>query len=76
LHFRSILTERPNRPARNAFQGKTVFFITHRLMTIRSADLILMMDKGIVAEQGTHEELMNMKGLYYALYRQQESTAS
>jgi ABC-type multidrug transport system fused ATPase/permease subunit len=45
-------------------------------MTIRSADLILMMDKGIVAEQGTHEELMNMKGLYYALYRQQESTAS
>jgi ATP-binding cassette, subfamily B, bacterial HlyB/CyaB len=56
----------------NAFQGKTVFFITHRLLTIRSADLILMMDKGIVAEQGTHDELMTMKGLYYALYRQQE----
>jgi ATP-binding cassette, subfamily B, bacterial HlyB/CyaB len=60
----------------NAFQGKTVFFITHRLMTIRNADLILMMDKGIVAEQGNHAELMTMKGLYYALYRQQESNAS
>jgi ATP-binding cassette, subfamily B, bacterial HlyB/CyaB len=60
----------------NAFQGKTVFFITHRLMTIRNADLILMMDKGIVAEQGTHDELMTMKGLYYALYRQQESNAT
>jgi ATP-binding cassette, subfamily B, bacterial HlyB/CyaB len=58
----------------NNFQGKTVFFITHRLMTIRSADLILMMDKGIVAEQGTHDELMGMKGLYYALYRQQETS--
>jgi ATP-binding cassette, subfamily B, bacterial HlyB/CyaB len=56
------------------FQGKTVFFITHRLMTIRNADLILMMDKGVVAEQGTHDELMAMKGLYYALYRQQESS--
>jgi HlyB family type I secretion system ABC transporter len=59
-----------------AFQGKTVFFITHRLLTIRNADLILMMDKGAIAEQGSHEELMAMKGLYYSLYRQQEATES
>ncbi|MGB3761322.1 MAG: peptidase domain-containing ABC transporter [Rivularia sp. (in: cyanobacteria)] len=54
-----------------ALKGRTVFFITHRLATIRHADLILMMDKGRIAEQGTHEELMSMRGLYYCLYRQQ-----
>ena len=56
-----------------AFQGKTVFFITHRLTTIRNADIILMMDRGLVAELGTHAELMGLKGRYYCLYQQQES---
>ncbi|WP_373541821.1 ABC transporter transmembrane domain-containing protein [Chamaesiphon sp.] len=56
-----------------AFQGKTVFFITHRLTTIRNADVILMMDRGLVAELGTHEELMALKGRYYCLYQQQET---
>ncbi|MFN6469045.1 MAG: peptidase domain-containing ABC transporter [Nostoc sp. SerVER01] len=56
-----------------AFQGKTVFFITHRLSTIRNADVILMMDRGVVVEQGTHEELMALKGYYYCLYQQQET---
>jgi HlyB family type I secretion system ABC transporter len=56
-----------------AFAGKTVFFITHRLTTIRNADLILMMDRGLVAELGTHTELMALKGRYYCLYQQQES---
>lgn len=56
-----------------AFKGRTVFFITHRLSTVRKADTILMMDKGAVVEQGTHDELMALKGLYYCLYQQQES---
>jgi HlyB family type I secretion system ABC transporter len=56
-----------------AFVGKTVFFITHRLTTIRNADIILMMDRGMVAELGTHAELMALKGRYYCLYQQQES---
>jgi HlyB family type I secretion system ABC transporter len=56
-----------------AFQGRTVFFITHRLTTLRHADVILMMDQGRIAEQGTHDELMAMQGLYYCLYRQQEA---
>jgi HlyB family type I secretion system ABC transporter len=55
------------------FKHQTVFFITHRLSTIRTADVILMMDKGSIVETGTHRELMALKGRYYCLYRQQES---
>ena len=50
---------------------RTVFFITHRLSTIRNADIIVMLDKGAVVELGTHEELMDHRGRYFALYRQQ-----
>jgi len=56
-----------------AFRDRTVLFITHRLSTIRNADLIVMMDKGSVAEQGTHDELMAMRGRYYCLYQQQDA---
>ena len=54
------------------FQNRTVFFITHRLKSLQTADVILMMDQGQVAEQGTHAELMANRGLYYCLYQQQE----
>jgi ATP-binding cassette subfamily B protein len=57
----------------SAFKERTVFFITHRLSSIRSADVILMMDQGAVVEQGTHKELMALKGYYYCLYQQQEA---
>jgi HlyB family type I secretion system ABC transporter len=56
-----------------AFQGRTVFFITHRLSTIRNADVIVLMDKGSVVEMGTHGELMGLRGRYYCLYQQQEA---
>lgn len=56
-----------------AFRDRTVFFITHRLATIRNADVILMMDRGAVVEQGTHTELMDLRGRYYCLYQQQEA---
>ncbi len=55
------------------FKHQTVFFITHRLSAIKSADVILMMDKGSIVEQGTHAELMALQGRYYCLYQQQES---
>ena len=55
-----------------AFEGRTVFFITHRLGTIKHADIILMMDQGSVVEQGSHEELMALKGRYFCLYQQQQ----
>jgi ATP-binding cassette, subfamily B, bacterial HlyB/CyaB len=58
-----------------AFKGRTVFFITHRLSTIRNADEILLMEQGAVVEQGTHEELMEMRGRYFCLYRQQEAVS-
>jgi subfamily B ATP-binding cassette protein HlyB/CyaB len=57
----------------SAFSDRSVFFITHRLATIKTADVIVLMDAGTVVEQGTHEELMAAKGRYYYLYHQQES---
>ena len=51
--------------------GRTSFVIAHRLSTIRDADLILVMEKGRIVEQGTHEELMDRQGLYYYLSSQQ-----
>lgn len=57
-----------------AYQGRTVFFITHRLTTIRNADLIILMDKGSIVEQGRHDELMAQQGRYYCLYMQQDSS--
>ncbi|OCQ88981.1 peptidase C39 [Nostoc sp. MBR 210] len=55
-----------------AFQGSTVFFITHRLNTVSHADTIVVMDASRVIEQGSHQELMAAKGHYSYLYQQQE----
>ena len=52
----------------------TVFFITHRLSTIKRANRVIMMHQGAVVEEGTHNSLMKMSGRYYALYRQQEAS--
>ena len=57
-----------------ALQDCTVFFITHRLATVRRADVIVVMHLGVVAEVGSHDELMAKRGRYYALYRQQEAS--
>ncbi len=58
---------------KSACQNSTVFFITHRLSTVKNADLIVMLHQGSIVEMGTHKELLTLKGRYYALYRQQES---
>ena len=57
-----------------ALRGKTVFFITHRLSTVRHADRIVMMHQGKIAEEGTHKELMAEGGRYAALYAHQGDT--
>ena len=51
----------------NLMKGRTSFVIAHRLSTIRSADKIVLIDKGVVSESGTHTELMNRNGLYRKL---------
>ncbi len=63
----------------NAFntlmQNRTTFIVAHRLSTIQNADQILVMNKGNVIEQGTHEELLEKKGFYYHLYNSQFAKA-
>jgi subfamily B ATP-binding cassette protein HlyB/CyaB len=59
---------------RRELVGDTVFFITHRLATIRSADSIILMENGLLQEMGSHQQLLDRKGLYYALYRQQDAS--
>ncbi len=54
-----------------AFRGRTVFFITHRLSTVRPADMIVLMDRGAVMEVGSHSQLMALRGWYYALFQSQ-----
>ncbi|MEV0280709.1 ABC transporter ATP-binding protein [Streptomyces sp. NPDC050610] len=59
------------RALKNALAGRTSLVIAHRLSTIRDADQILVIDKGRVQERGTHEELLELNGLYAELYRTQ-----
>ncbi|BCK00403.1 ABC transporter ATP-binding protein [Anaerocolumna chitinilytica] len=52
-------------------EGRTSFVIAHRLSTIREADIILVLEKGNIVEQGNHKELLAKKGFYYRLYHSQ-----
>ena len=56
--------------------GRTTFVIAHRLSTIRRADLILLMDEGRVVERGTHEQLMDARGLYHDMVLRQAATSA
>ena len=54
-----------------AFPGRTVLMIAHRLSTVRHADIIVVLDRGTIVEQGTHDELIAKQGLYDFISTQQ-----
>jgi ATP-binding cassette, subfamily B, bacterial HlyB/CyaB len=70
----SLDTESERRFQQNLAQirrDRTTFIIAHRLATVRNADKILVLDRGVLVEQGTHEALISAKGLYFHLAQQQ-----
>lgn len=56
-------------------KGRTTIVIAHRLSTVTNADQIIVLDKGSIIEKGTHEELLNLKGQYHALWQRQLETS-
>lgn len=56
---------------REFYKGRTVLIVAHRLSTVRDADNIVVMDKGKIVEQGTHEDLTRLHGAYYRLVKNQ-----
>jgi ATP-binding cassette subfamily B protein len=58
---------------REIVRGRTSILITHRFTNVTLADRIIVLDKGSIAESGTHEELMQKKGIYHSMYTRQSS---
>ncbi|HHF7383203.1 TPA: ABC transporter ATP-binding protein [Legionella anisa] len=57
---------------RDFLRSRTTIIITHRLSSIMDSDIIYVMNQGLIAEQGTHEELLVLKGIYYSLFTLQK----
>jgi ATP-binding cassette subfamily B protein len=55
----------------NFFNGKTVVIVAHRLSTVKNADQIVVLEKGKIVETGTHKELVDKKGAYFNLVKDQ-----
>ena len=71
-----VQTEKQIQKAIKNLTGKrTIVAIAHRLSTIREADMILVFHEGEIVERGTHEELLQLKGLYYKMHQAQDFTA-
>jgi len=57
-------------------RGRTTIAVAHRLSTIQGMDTILVLHKGVLREQGTHQELLAKRGIYYRLYQLQFKDAA
>ncbi len=66
-HNESIIIKNLNQ----FFEGKTVVVVAHRLSTVKGADQIVVLNKGVISERGTHSELVNLKGEYFHLVKNQ-----
>ena len=66
-----ILEYELNQKMMDVANKKTVIFISHRLSITRNADKIFMLEDGSIIEEGTHEELMNVKGKYAEMFNMQ-----
>ena len=53
------------------FKGRTVVIVAHRLSTVKHADQIVVLNRGVISEKGTHQELVNLRGEYYTLVKNQ-----
>lgn len=67
----TVTEKRIRRAMLNICKGRTSFIIAHRLSTIRDSDIIILIENGVIAEQGTHEELMKLNGKYAKMYLMQ-----
>lgn len=56
----------------NKFRNKSMLIIAHRLATVKNCDVIIVLDKGEIVEEGTHEELLEKQGEYYRLWEMQQ----
>ena len=57
-------------------KGRTVVMIAHRLATLRAADKLIVLKDGLVTEEGTHDHLLSLGGVYAGLHKEQESAVS
>ena len=55
-------------------QNRTMFLIAHRFAPLKRADLILTMEKGVIVERATHDDLIRQKGSYWSLYQRQQAS--
>ena len=55
----------------SVMRNRTTILVSHRVSTVKSADRIVVLHQGNIAEQGTHEDLLRRQGLYFELYQKQ-----
>jgi ATP-binding cassette subfamily B protein len=71
----TVTEERILNNLRSLMKCKTTFLISHRISTVKSANHIIVLEKGRISEEGTHESLIQRKGIYYEMYQSQNPDA-